>query len=170
VVFRPGTYSFERVTIEPDAVLVTAEGLIFDVKSQFSFRGRLESPAGGQGYADLRFRSTGQVLLEAPFYGLVLAPEATLVMGGTNGQVFSGKYYAKHVEVRSGIKVIAADGLPSDFGVLSFRPRSHLEAEFTKRSRGGCSAHGGTDTPASQWALLLGLLGLGVTLRRRAST
>lgn len=64
-----GTYAFKTASIEPSGVLITHPGAKLDIKDSFTFRGRLEGPSGGQGFAPIKCRGSGQVLLESPIRG-----------------------------------------------------------------------------------------------------
>src|SRR5690606_24146841 len=152
---QSGNYFFERVTVEPQAMVVTPAGLSFDVKTELTFRGQLRSSSGGQGYLPIKYRGTNTAVLEAPYYGSVLAPNATLILGGTNGQVFSGKYYAKNMEIRSGIRLVATSEPPTGFAPQAQRPLGiELANADASAEVAGCSVSGGAVGSRGQWWLL----------------
>jgi hypothetical protein len=171
---EPGTYSFRSASVEPSAIVITSPGAKLDIRDAFTFRGLLKAPDGSQGYLPLKFRGNGNVILEAPIYSSVVAPLGTLVLGGTTGQIFRGQYFAKHIEVRSGVQIVASNQAPPGFVLQSHQGHDvdlELAEEDESQQAAGCSmrpwpARSGGSLP---WALTV-FVGWSVFRRRSAIT
>lgn len=79
--------------------------------------------------------------------------------------MFSGRFYAKNVEVRSGVQVVALTDLPSDFGILSHRPVTG-PVTGEEEAAGGCSI---ASTPSQGYAWWLALSGIALVFSRVGS-
>ncbi len=76
---------------------------------------------------------TNAVVLEANFYGLLIAPEATVRLGVGQQLSFVGQYFAKELEVRPGVEVIYAPYM-SNAGVERAELFEHTENRIALRA------------------------------------
>jgi hypothetical protein len=121
---EPGLYRFGKVTVEPQGRLQLPGETVLDVKTEFTFRGEMRKPDESVAALDVRFRGQGQVTVEAPFSGSIVAPKRRLRLGGNHGQVFKGSFFAAHLEAISGIEIQPAPLSSFDRGTLSLRNSS----------------------------------------------
>lgn len=108
-----GRYFFHRVVVEPQGKLRPQAGTVFDVRWDFTFRGEVLDEVKEAAHLAIQLRSSNTFYVESPIYATIVAPLGTLVLGGTNGQVFRGRYYADRVELRSGIQLVVSSSTPS---------------------------------------------------------
>lgn len=101
LVLSGGTYSFASLQIEPQAIVQHSAPTTLLVSSSFSYRGSFSGP----GLVTIGYGGN-DTALEAPFDGEVIAPLALLRIGAAgSGQVFTGTYSARSIEVRPDVTV-----------------------------------------------------------------
>jgi hypothetical protein len=112
------------------------------------------------------------VFLDTSFYGSVLAPNATVTLGGSTNLMFRGQFIARRLEVRPDLIITseeppgAAVALalhPTERGVLRLAENAPLADEAD--SSGGCSMSAARSSGV--WSSALVLLGLLLRRNRR---
>ena len=104
---QTGTYYFESLTLEPQAILnLNNSGgtVVIYVRGQITHRGTL-AYAGSTSDLLIGSFSTDAVRLESEFNGSIIAPYGTIVLGTANGATHDGAFVAKNVEVQAGARV-----------------------------------------------------------------
>jgi choice-of-anchor A domain-containing protein len=97
----------------------------------FTFRGRVTSSSEPARLL-VAALGTGEVRLESPFEGMLVAPEAKLVLAPLNGAAHAAAFFAKDVTVDVGVTI---EPLPSG-------PISCKYHEFRDAETAACSGHG----------------------------
>jgi hypothetical protein len=111
LVLGVGDYRFTALQLEPDSVLeVPSDGSaqVF-VRDAVTYLGRVERSGGGQAPLRLSYLGLQDVKLETPFWGIVRAPNAQLVLE-TVAAAHQGRFYARSVDVRAGTRVVHDPG------------------------------------------------------------
>jgi hypothetical protein len=115
LVLSPGVYTFTSLQVEPDAIVeVPADGSVqIFVRDSITYRGRVLASSGAPAPVLLGYAGSADVKLEAPFWGVALAPNARLVLetAGTDapGRQHRGRFYARSLDVRAGARVLHDD-------------------------------------------------------------
>jgi hypothetical protein len=107
-----GTYFFTSFSTEPGSFITAQGATTINVRDSVTHRGAIQNAAKQPAPAALRYRGTLTASLEPGWYGSVLAPSATVTIGGAPSVNFRGQLFAKRVEVSPGITIIA-DNPPS---------------------------------------------------------
>lgn len=108
-----GTYYADTWAVEPGAVLEVdqSQGPVTVYVSQpFAFRGSLLNSAPISRFI-LGVVGPGTISVDTPFHGTILAPDATLILGGQAAR-HRGAFVARNIEVRPGVLVMLQPGLP----------------------------------------------------------
>lgn len=107
VYLSEGQYTFHRLRLEPGSTVVVSGGAEVDLfaRDEFSFRGSITTESGDIAPILAGFAGQGEVKLERPFFGLFLAPYATLALE-TSQAPHRGRFFARHIDVRANTTVV----------------------------------------------------------------
>jgi len=168
----PGTYYIEDLQVlEPQSVVKLSGATTIEVKTRFVHRGAFRNSSGAAAPVAVRYRGSEQVFLDTSFYGSVLAPNATVTLGGTTNLTFRGQFIARRLEVRPDLIItteeppgatVALANHATGGPVLRLEESAPLAAEAADTaeadSDGGCSMSAAPSP--SVWSPALVLLGL----------
>jgi hypothetical protein len=104
---RSGTYYFDSLAFEPQAVLEldqAAGAVTIYVKSQLTFRGSTRVTGGGTPQLLVGYFGTDTALLDSAFTGTVIAPNGTLQLAST-ATGHRGVFFGKRVRVEANTQV-----------------------------------------------------------------
>lgn len=113
-----GTYYFGTLVSEPEAEILadTSLGPIFIyTRDQLIFRGPFVTTGGSPGMVLVGHVGTGTALLEAPFVGAIVAPNAALELRRPLFGQHEGVFFGESVQVFSDAHILHK---PFDFGFL----------------------------------------------------
>ncbi len=148
-----GAYATRRLSLEPDSVFVADEPVGLLVKDALTYRGKSVTTQGAPNPLNIGYFGSSQANIEAPFTGTVLAPNATLTLGGNAGQIFKGRFYGRRLEVRAGLGVVTSGNEPG-FEILIHRDFD-VELEARQSDPGGCSLASTRPSQARSWSMLV---------------
>lgn len=102
LLLQPGNYYFETLLINAQStVMLNPSGQVrVYVRNQLALRSPFVNSDQTPAVAYVGYFGTNSVVLEAPFYGTVVAPNSTLELGTGTARYFAGEYWAKTVTVR----------------------------------------------------------------------
>jgi hypothetical protein len=100
-----GTYYMTSLQINNGGVIQLEQSLgaiTIYVQSALSYQGSFEVIGGGQPKLLLGYFGTSTAYLQAPLSAAVVAPNATVVLGGQGSGQYSGSFFAKNIEANAG--------------------------------------------------------------------
>ena len=100
---RPGEYVFGSLELRPQSTVWVDDRdgpVVLYVRNQFIYRGGFVALEGGQPDLVVVFLGTDPVVIESPFAGTVVAPNARVELGTVGPPGHSGAFFAKDLEVR----------------------------------------------------------------------
>jgi len=108
LILSSGTYYMDSLDLEPGSTLQLNQGagsISILVKTALIYRGAITAQGGGQPNLLLGYLGTNAAFLEAPITAAVVVPNTTLTLGAGSGGTYIGSFFAKSLEVRSGVNV-----------------------------------------------------------------
>lgn len=102
-----GSYFLDSIDLEPSSVLILSQdaGPVFVyVRNSPILRGTLSTTSGGSPDLLLGYVGTTEMIVEMPFIGTIVAPNAKVTLATVTGG-HQGAFFAKTIEVRSGVMV-----------------------------------------------------------------
>lgn len=98
----PGIYVFDQLILEPQSTIELDQSSRLTeiyVLSSLIVRGAFAEKAGREAFPIVGFLGTSTAFVEVNFRGVIVAPDATLVLGANRAD-YTGSFYAKQIEVR----------------------------------------------------------------------
>jgi hypothetical protein len=105
---KSGRYTLNSLQLESQGKLAldVAEGpVVLFVKSSFTFRGSVSSPADATQSLLIEYAGTSTASIEAPFRGTIVAPNAKLALATVQGAGHQGSFFAKDIEVFPDVRI-----------------------------------------------------------------
>jgi hypothetical protein len=105
----PGDHFVQSLTIEPDAKVILQDGaqrIAVYIKSSFTWRGKLLTQSGAAPQWLVGYLGTQRIPLERAFTGLLIAPSAEVTLGTVPGNIHTGQFFARKVEVQPDVRVV----------------------------------------------------------------
>lgn len=110
--FGTGEYWVNELLLEPQSTVAvdqTAGPVRINVSNRIVMRGELTHTPDPVGFL-LAYFGQEFAVLERPFNGVFVAPNAWIALGGTGFQTFVGQFYAQTLEVRPDVTVVCSGG------------------------------------------------------------
>ncbi len=103
-----GTYYVDSLNLEPQSTLaLVGDGAVqIYVRSLIVFRGTISDPKNATGDVQLSYLGTNPVYLEAPFFGVLVAPKASIALRAVSTP-HVGSFFAKEVFIDAHASVTA---------------------------------------------------------------
>jgi RHS repeat-associated protein len=114
-----GTYFFESVTIEADANIIVrgnGEPVIVFVRDSIVTRGRYTHSTSASDFF-VGYAGQKTAIIDAPFSGTVVAPNAVILLSPLNGEKHEGSYFGRWINAEARTEVV-------------FTPFSHWDKIF----------------------------------------
>ena len=105
---KSGTYYFKSLNVEPGSELLLDQQdgpIVLYVESSITFRGIIASKQGAFPRLVMGFLGTSTATIEAPFQGILIAPQGEIRLATVTGTGHRGRFYAKKIEVQAGNQV-----------------------------------------------------------------
>jgi hypothetical protein len=99
---QAGTYVFASLKIQSSSTVLALVGSpLLKVRGTLEFRSSIRRSAGSPllVFTNIQSNTTGLIVIEAPFSGTVLAPQASLRIGNGSATFNSGSFFARDIEV-----------------------------------------------------------------------
>ena len=97
-----GDYFFQSLTVNAAVNLRAVAGTRVFVRDQLTFRSSFTLPNGSVQPVTLGFAGAGAVSLEARFDGTLIAPNGALGFGAGSGLSYTGSFFGRAIDVRTG--------------------------------------------------------------------
>ena len=103
-----GDYYFTSLHVQSDADVVVSDGgmVRIYVQDYMSMKSLFTDGFDNAVPPFIGYLGTNSLVIEAPFYGSVIAPNATMEMGTGNANVFTGEFMASTLRIRPGINLV----------------------------------------------------------------
>ena len=114
VALSPGSYFIQRLLINSasSTLVIPTTGVVrLYVAVQLAYRGQVVNASGQLAQIVLGYNGTDAAVLEAPFYGTLIAPRGMMSFGTSTGQVFRGRFFGTALELRSGMRLTCDTGV-----------------------------------------------------------
>lgn len=115
---RTGTYFLRSFSTEPQGqvIIENDDGPVFIyVRNSFTYKGPFVDDAHNEGQVLVGYLGSSVALLQAPFVGTMVAPNAKIDLERPNGAQHRGSWFAKELHVFSDSTIL---GLPFDWSAL----------------------------------------------------
>jgi hypothetical protein len=97
---NPGTYFVNSFSIEPQAIVAVDGGPVsLYVATTMNFKGTISAGAQDRSFL-VGVAGTGTVLLESPFTGTIVAPNATIRFATVGGTGYTGSFFARGIDIQ----------------------------------------------------------------------
>ncbi len=109
LVITPGDHFIQSLQVEPDANVVLQNGaqrIAVFIKTAFTWRGKLTNQQQGPIQWMVGYLGTQRIPVEAPFTGLIVAPSAELTLARVTGNIHTGQFFAKKIEVHPDTRIV----------------------------------------------------------------
>jgi hypothetical protein len=103
-----GTYFFESLAIEPQGELrldKSGGAVVINVRTRLAIKGAVSVPAAAGCGAFIRYVGAEATVVEAPYRGTLLVPNAALTLATVGSAGFRGVFQARDVEVRPDVTI-----------------------------------------------------------------
>jgi outer membrane protein assembly factor BamB len=117
---EPGIFIFDSLTVEPQAIVELDQSARLSeiyVLNTLSLHGGFRERLNREEFPIIGYLGTATTTVEVPYRGVIVAPDATLVLGNGSALDFVGTFLARDLEVRSEVVVVhRALNLPNGSG------------------------------------------------------